>query len=259
MYQDLLECAKESALLAGKLLKDGFGTIFNITNKTGKNNLVTEFDLKAEELIINNIKSKFPSHSFLAEESGYSGNTSGNVRWIIDPLDGTVNFAHNLPIFSVSIAAELNGEIVCGVIYQPILDELFYATKNTGAFKNDKQIFVSKNKDINSAFMVTGFPYNAYSNPGQCIDQFCTVIGKGLPVRRLGSAAMDLAYVAAGIFDGFWEISLNPWDVAAGILLVNEAGGKISHYDDTIHTFNNESMVSSNGLIHQDILSLIKI
>jgi len=259
MYQDLLDCAKESALLAGNLLKEGFGTIFNITNKTGKNNLVTEYDIKAEEIIINNIKSKFPNHSFLAEESGYTGNSSGDVRWIIDPLDGTVNFAHNLPIFSVSIAAELNEEIVCGVIYQPILDELFYTTKNNGAFKNGKQIFVSKNKDLYSAFMVTGFPYNAYSNPGQCIDQFCTVIGKGLPVRRLGSAAMDLAYVAAGIFDGFWEVSLNPWDVAAGILLVEEAGGKISHYNGSKFTFDNQSMVSSNGLLHNDILNLIDV
>jgi len=263
MYNNLLNCAKDSALKAGEILKDGFGTIFEIRNKEGKNNLVTEFDLKAEKIIIDNIKSKFSNHSFLAEESGKSGVKSfsnpENIRWIIDPLDGTVNYAHNLPIFSVSIAAELNGEIICGVIYQPILNELFYATKGSGAFKNDKQIKVSKNTDIDTAFMVTGFPYNAYSNPGKCIDQFCTVLGKGIPVRRLGSAAMDLAYVASGVFDGFWEVSLKPWDVAAGLLLVKEAGGQISHYDGKRHTFDNESIVASNGLLHKDILKLIKI
>ena len=242
MYSHFLELAQSTALKAGSLLKDGFGTIFKIDSKEGKNNLVTEYDLKAEELIISEIKKNYPDHTFLAEESGKTGNEEFEYRWVIDPLDGTVNFSHNLPIFSVSIALEHNGKIVCGCIYNPILDELFSAEIGKGAFLNGEAIKVSDNPDFTRAYLVTGFPYNVNENPHDCINHFTKMLKMGLPIRRLGSAALDLCYVACGRFDGFWEVTLHPWDVAAGILFVQEAGGKVTHYDgkeyELIYKFN---------------------
>jgi myo-inositol-1(or 4)-monophosphatase len=251
--EELLHVAKESALIAGKILLEGYGTSFKIMNKEGKNNLVTEYDFKAEKAIIENIKKYYPDHIFLAEESGKTGTNTETVRWIIDPLDGTVNFAHSMPIFSVSIAAEYQGEILCGVIYQPVLNELFYASKGNGAFMNDIKISVSENPDFESAFLVTGFPYNVNTNPHNCIDHFVSIIQRGIPIRRLGSAAVDMAYVACGRFDGFWEINLNPWDVAAGIIIVEEAGGKVTQYDLEKYKIFDDSILVTNGLIHNII------
>lgn len=254
MIEKLTQTAIDAALKAGAILKRGFGASFKIYNKEGKNNLVTEFDHKAESIIINSIKEVFPDHEFLAEESGESGaKNNDNVRWIIDPLDGTVNFAHGIPIFSISIAAEQNGELLCGVIYHPILDELFVAKKGSGAYLNGKKLSVSTNKDLDTSFLVTGFPYNVNQNPCGCIDHFVDIIKNGIPVRRLGSAALDLAYVAAGKFDGFWEINLNPWDVAAGVLLVKEAGGQVTQYDGSEYSVYNESLLATNGKIHGEI------
>ncbi len=254
MLNELTNCAKETSIKAGKLLKEGFGTTFEIANKEGRNNLVTEYDNLAEKTIIENISSKYPNHVFLAEESGKTGTKEKDVvQWVIDPLDGTVNFANSLPIFSVSIAAVKNKEILCGTIYHPYLDELFHATKGQGAYLNDKKLKVSENSDLDASFLVTGFPYNVNENPSGCINQFVSIIKRGIPVRRLGSAALDLAYVAAGRFDGFWEINLNPWDVAAGILLVKEAGGKVTQYDETPYWITDESILATNGKIHADI------
>lgn len=258
MLEQLKEVAVESALKAGDLLRRGFGTNYSISSKDGKNNLVTEYDNKSEELIIQTIKSKFPDHSFLAEESGFSGiNDSNKIRWIIDPLDGTVNFAHSLPIFCISIAAELNNDLLCAVIYQPMTNELFVATKNHGATLNNNPIHVSNTANLDTSFLVTGFPYNVNTNPCNCIDNFVSIIQKGIPVRRLGSAAMDLAYTAAGIFDGFWEINLHPWDVAAGILLVQEAGGKVTQYDNNKYSIGANSLIASNGVLHNQIVDVL--
>lgn len=252
--EKILECAIESALGAGKIVKEGFGTNFLVSNKEGINNLVTEYDTKSEKFIIDNIKKAFPSHQFLAEESGKSNpKHNGEITWVIDPLDGTVNFAHALPIFSVSIAAELNGEILCGVIYHPILDQLFYAEKGGGAFMNDRKIHVSAKSDFRKSFLVTGFPYNVSQNPCNCIDHFVQIIKDGIPVRRLGSAALDLAYVAAGIFDGFWEVNLNPWDVAAGAILVEEAGGRVSQYNLNKFDIHSQTILATNGILHSEI------
>lgn len=258
MIDDLTKCAVDAALKAGKILRDGFGTSFEIFSKEGKNNLVTEFDKLSEKAIIGHLHSEFPEHIFLAEESGKTGKLIQDiVRWIIDPLDGTVNFAHGLPIFSISIAAELNGEILCGVVYHPILDELFVAGKNKGAFLNGKIIKVSENNDFESSMLVTGFPYNVNTNPCGCIDHFIGIIKRGIPVRRLGSAALDLAYVACGRFDGFWEINLNPWDVAAGVLLVQEAGGKVTQYNGEKYWIDNNSILATNDKIHTEIASVL--
>lgn len=259
MIEELTNIAVDSALKAGKILREGFGTHFKISNKEGKNNLVTEYDKKSEYFIIQNIHKKFPSHIFLAEESGQTGRTNNNeVKWIIDPLDGTVNFAHNIPIFSVSIAAELNGELLCGVIYQPILDELFIARKDNGASLNNKPLKVSDNNNLSTSFLVTGFPYNVNQNPCGCIDHFVEFVKKGIPVRRLGSAALDLAYVAAAKFDGFWEINLHPWDVAAGVLLIREAGGMVTQYDSSPYNVYDQSILATNGKIHNQMADVLK-
>ena len=258
MIDQILECAKTAALKAGEILREGYGTNFKISSKSARNDLVTEYDLKAEKAIIEYIKSVFPESAFLAEESGKSGvPEKGQVRWIIDPLDGTVNFAHALPIFCVSIAAELDGEIVCGVIYQPVNNELFYAAKGQGAFLNGEPIHVSSCDDIKGGFLVTGFPYNVSDNPDNCVEVFINIIRSGIPVRRLGSAAMDLAYVSCGRFDGFWEVELNPWDVAAGWILVQEAGGKVSNFDLSPYTIGSETILATNGLIHESASSMI--
>lgn len=255
----ITEKAIEAAALAGEILRSGFGAQFDIMNKEGKNNLVTEYDFRSEKAIISLLKEAFPDSSFLAEESGRGGREDAGLRWVIDPLDGTVNFAHKLPIFSVSIAAELDGRIVSGVIYHPMLDEMFVAERGAGAFLNGRPIHVSQNAQFDSAFLVTGFPYNVTQNPKHCLETFVSVIRRGIPVRRLGSAALDLAYVAAGRFDGFWELNLNPWDVAAGAILVEEAGGRVTTYTNEEYSIYADTILATNGLIHDESLKLLEV
>ena len=259
-FSELTNKAAETAVAAGKILLDGFGTNFKISSKEGRNNLVTEYDLKSEKFIIDQLHTAFPKHTFLAEESGISkfNNNEQEIVWVIDPLDGTVNYAHNLPVFSVSIAACRGKEILCGVIYQPVLNELFIAEQNNGSYMNGKRIHVSDSEKFPSSFLVTGFPYNVNSNPQYCIDSFVDIILEGIPIRRLGSAAMDLAYVACGRFDGFFEINLKPWDVAAGALLVKEAGGIVTQYDNSEYFIDAPSILASNQHIHNDIYKVLK-
>ncbi len=254
MFEEYTKVASEVARSAGAILLEGFGTTFEISNKEGKNNLVTEYDKRSEEYIINSLRKHFPEFSFLAEESGITANGSKNeFMWVIDPLDGTVNYARNLPIFSVSIALIRQKEIICGVIYNPVLNELFVAEKGKGSFLNSSKLTVSNCDNLDSSFLVTGFPYNINTNPGHCVDQFVQMLKRGIPVRRLGSAALDLAYVAAGRFDGFWEINLNPWDVAAGVLLIQEAGGVVSQYNKDPYWITDNNILATNGLIHDEL------
>ncbi len=260
MEKKILDAAVDAATKAGKILNEGFRTSFKISSKEGRNNFVTEYDLLSEKIIIETLKKHFPDSYFLAEESGNTGKENANkIKWIIDPLDGTTNFAHSLPIFCISIAAELNNEIICSTIYQPVLDELFVAFKGSGAKRNGSNIVVSESSDFDSSFLVTGFPYNVNEDPCNCVEVFVDVIKQGIPVRRLGSAALDLAYVAAGIFDGFWEIELNPWDIAAGALLVEEAGGKVSTYSNTQFSVYGNSILATNGLIHNQIVDILNV
>ncbi len=256
----LIEFIKNTAKNAGDILKAGYGTNFRISSKDAVNNLVTEFDHKSEQYIISQINKYYPNSSIHAEESGKSGEiNSEEINWIIDPLDGTVNFAHGIPIFSVSIAAELKGEIIAGAIYQPILDELFWAEKDKGAYLNADRITVSSTNDFKRAFLVTGFPYNVSENPCNCVDLFVSIVQQGIPVRRLGSAALDLAYVACGRFDAFWELELKPWDVAAGYLIVEEAGGKVTQFDNSQYSVYEQTILASNGLIHSKASSVLNI
>jgi len=258
-YSFLTFAAIQAALSAGHLLKRGFGTSYEISSKAGQQNLVTEYDKASEKLIFKYLKKQFPDHGILSEESYPEMLEEKEVLWIIDPLDGTVNFAHTIPVFSVSIAAAIKNEVVCGVVYQPMTDELFIAEKKKGAFLNGNRLKVSINKQFDQAMMATGFPYNVDKNPLGCIDFFAHMTGMGLPIRRLGSAAIDLAYVAAGRFDGYWEVTLHPWDMAAGKLLVEEAGGKVSRYDGSLHTlFGEQSILATNGHLHSKIISELK-
>jgi myo-inositol-1(or 4)-monophosphatase len=259
----LLAIAQQAALAAGELLKKGFGTSFRVDNKEGRHNLVTEYDHAAEQLIVETIRAKFPDHVFLGEEGGGSLAPAPNtIRWIIDPLDGTVNFAHSIPIFCVSIGVEFilpdsTGELLCGVIYAPMTNELFTGERGKGAWLNGLPIHVSTTEKLDDAILVTGFPYNAADNPNNCIDHFTSFVRLGLPVRRLGSAAIDLAYLAAGRFDGYWEVSLNPWDVAAGKLLLYEAGGLMTQYDGSPHNIMQGTMLASNGRIHAEMAAVL--
>ncbi len=244
--------AIQAALKAGEILRRGFQTHFQVTSKPGIHNLVTEYDNAAEKSIISTILQHYPSHSILAEESGEEHTKQGaDVLWIIDPLDGTVNFAHQIPVFSVSIAVAVHQDVYIGVIYNPLLHELFVAEKAKGAYLNGERLRVSSVDQLIKAFMATGFPYNVNTNPMHCIDRFAEMQAKGIPIRRQGSAALDLAYVAAGRFDAFWELNLNAWDIAAGKLLVEEAGGKVTQYDGSkFSIFSDKMLLATNGHLH---------
>lgn len=251
--------AIQAALHAGELLRRAFNTSFTVESKPGKHNLVTEWDKAAEQSIIATILRHFPKHSILAEESGEHLQHASDVFWVIDPLDGTVNFAHNVPFFSVSIAVVVHKQVHSAVVYSPLLHELFIAEKGRGAFLNGKPLCVSTVGQLSDSYLSTGFPYNVDKNPLHCIDAFAHILGQGIPIRRLGSAALDLSYVAAGRFDAFWELNLSPWDTAAGILLVEEAGGKVTQYDGApYHLFTDKTLVVSNGLLHEELITSLR-
>ncbi len=254
----MIKVAMDAALEAGKFLKYSVGKVKSIERKMGQaTNLVTEIDKQSEALIIKKIKQHFPAHDILAEESG-SHNIKSEFRWVIDPLDGTTNFTHALPIFSVSIAVEHNGEIVAGAIYDPSSDEMFSAEKGSGAFLNGKRIRVSTSQTLIESLLVTGFPYNVKENPNHAVEHFVNFLMEGQGVRRLGSAALDLAYIAAGRLDGFWEVFLNPWDKAAGILLVQEAGGSVTDFRGKPASIYEPNTLATNGTIHEHMLEILR-
>jgi len=251
--------AIQAALQAGKLLRNAFGSKFDIATKTNSQDLVTQFDKAAESTIIDLIKSHFPKHTFLGEESGHSDENIGPVHWIIDPLDGTMNFAHEIPLFTVSIAALVDNQVIIGIVYDPMRNELFAAQKGVGAFLNGTPISVSNRQDMLTSVGATLFPYGEGDLRHRAIEQFVKFLHVGNPIRIIGSAAMALAYVAAGRFDAFWGVKLKPWDIAAGKLLIEEAGGMLTNYDGTPHNLTNyDGIVASNSLLHQEILSCLK-
>jgi len=249
--------ACETALAAGQVLRDGYGRTHDIAFKSGVNNLVTEIDRRSEALIMARIAEAFPTHAFLGEESGVGGQASA-WRWIIDPLDGTTNYAHHYPCFCVSIGLEVEGEIVVGVIYQPLLDELFVGVRGAGAALNNRAIHVSATADLALSMLATGFPYNVQTFPDKPLAGFEGFVRQAQAVRRDGSAAIDLAYVAAGRYDGFWEAGLQAWDTAAGLLLIQEAGGRISDYANAPYAVGGPSIVGSNGSIHEAIIAVLQ-
>jgi myo-inositol-1(or 4)-monophosphatase len=254
---EALQTAIDAALAAGKILKerrDNFGTI----KYKGEIDPVTEVDLQCEKEIIDMISSRFPDHGFLAEESNKSRNLSSEYQWIIDPLDGTVNFAHGYPCYCTSIGLEVNGQVELGVVYNPSLDELFVAEKGKGAFLNSKPIKVSSISNLKQSMLVTGFAYDVSHANNNNLDHFENFLKSCQAVRRPGSAALDLCYTAMGRFEGFWEIKLHPWDMAAGKLLLEEAGGKLSLFDGSDFDLYKRQIVATNGMVHDAMLDILK-
>ncbi len=253
----MINFAIETAVSAGKVLLEKFGKKLDVSKK-GDINLVTEADLASEKLIVERIKTHYPKHVILAEESGENVATDGDRlwKWIIDPLDGTTNFAHGYPCFAVTIALEHKGEIVIGVTYDPTRDEIFAAERGQGATLNGKKISVSRTENLSDSLIVTGFPYD-FAKRESVVKNLLKLLFRARGVRRDGSAAIDLAYVACGRFDGFWEEGLNPWDVAAGFLLVSEAGGMVTHYDGSSFNIYKSPILATNGLIHDEMIQAL--
>ena len=242
---------------AGEILRAGFGNHHQIEFK-GTANLVTEMDRKSEEFLISTIRQRFPTHTIIAEESGLSRGSDESC-WFIDPLDGTTNYAHNLPIFSVSIAYKSQGEIRLGVVYDPSRDECFYAERGNGAWLNDTRLHISPCTELEKALLVTGFPYEILKQPNNNIENFRRFSLRAQAVRRLGSAALDLCYVAAARFDGYWELALKPWDVAAGAFLTQEAGGLVTDMDGGNGWLTPpNSLIGANPSLHAQILAVLQ-
>jgi myo-inositol-1(or 4)-monophosphatase len=252
MINDVINVAKE----AGEIIKEGFGKNFHIEIKSNESNLVTEIDKKSERLIVDFIQKKYPSHSILTEESGeYKSNS--DYTWIIDPLDGTTNFAHGFPIFSVSIGVQKNNKVVIGVVLDVMMNQLYCAEFGSGAYCDNSRLTVSQNNSLRKAFLVTGFPYNIDDNPNNALEIFVSLIKKSRAIRRLGSAAIDFCYVAKGVFDGFWEVFLNPWDIAAGKLIVEEAGGLVTNFEGQVNDIYSKQILATNRVLHNELVNVL--
>lgn len=256
MFEEFLKVATEAAQAAGKLQMSKLGDKLNIEFK-GDINLVTEVDKACEALIIEKIQSQFPTHDILAEEGG-GERLDSDYKWIIDPLDGTTNYAHGYPLFCTSIALEHMGEIVLGVIYEPNLDELFHAIKGQGSYLNGKPIHVSPINQLIRSLVVTGFAYNVQKAQNNNVNHFENMLMQTQAVRRDGVAAIDLCYVACGRYDGFWELNLFPWDVAAGSLLVTEAGGRVSDFQGNPFSVYDKEILVSNSQVHDEMIQVLQ-
>lgn len=254
MYKQTLMAATEAG---AKELMRFFNGTFTISNKEGVNNLVTEADHAADKAIQAIIRQAFPGHGIVSEETAEIVSES-EYKWIIDPIDGTVNFANGIPICCVSIGLEHNGKMLMGAVYNPNMKEFYFAEKGLGATLNDNKIAVSNKKEVLKSCLVTGFPYTYLDQPNGPLQVFERLIRRGIPVRRLGSAAIDLCWVAAGRFDGFYEHQLNAWDSAAGFLIVEEAGGKVTDLKGDIYSPYQPGIIATNGLIHEELIEWVK-
>jgi myo-inositol-1(or 4)-monophosphatase len=255
-YNNYLQEAVRAARAAGQYQKTRFASSLDIEMK-GDKNLVTEVDKESERLIVEHLLSCFPDHDIVAEEGDYLQSGSP-CRWIIDPVDGTTNYAHGYPWFCSSIALEIDRELVAGVIYNPVYDELFTATKGGGAQLNGKRLSVSVRKPLENSLLGTGFPYDCATDSANNFANFIAFQKRARGIRRAGAAALDLAYVAAGRLDGFWELKLHAWDVASGVLMVREAGGMVTAFDGSTYDIFNDRIVASNGLIQDEIISVLE-
>jgi len=254
MYKQTLINATEAG---AKELMRFFNGTFTISNKEGINNLVTEADHAADKAIQEVIKKSFPDHGIVSEETAEKI-TESEFKWIVDPIDGTVNFANGIPICCVSIGLEQNGKMLMGAVYNPILKEFYFAEKGQGAILNDKKISVSNKTEVLRSCLVTGFPYTYLDQQNGPLQVFERLIRKGIPVRRLGSAAIDLCWVAAGRFDGFYEHQLNAWDSAAGFIIVEEAGGKVTDLNGETYSPYQPGIIATNGIIHDELVEWVK-
>jgi len=253
---EMLEFAKITAKGAGAILMEHFGKISSYDRKSSHIDLLTIADTQSEAFILKEITKTFPDHHIIAEESATVENNS-DYRWVIDPLDGTTNFVHSLPIFAVSIGLEYKDETIVGVVYNPAADKCFWAEKNGGAFLNGEAIHITSTNTLSNSLLVTGFPYTHDGRWSKGFDLFKTLYGKTQGVRRLGAAALDFCFVAMGRFEGFWEFGLEPWDVCAGAFIVKEAGGKVSDWDDSPMPFSGNRILATNGHIHKELLKVL--
>jgi myo-inositol-1(or 4)-monophosphatase len=252
-----LDTAVEAVRRAGVIQLEGLGRTIDIRKK-GPIDLVTEVDLAVERMIRALIAERHPDHDVLAEEFGGPDAARSRCCWIVDPLDGTTNYAHGLPLFCCTVALEVDGVLEVGAIYDPTRDELFTAQRGKGAFLNGRRLQVSQTSRLIDALLVTGFPYTVQATMRELVGLFAAFLNVSRAVRRLGSAALDIAYVAAGRMDGFWEQGLNAWDIAAGVLLVQEAGGRVTALDGGPFVLRTGRILASNGLIHEDMRQVVE-
>ena len=252
-----LATAVHAAEAAGAVLLDHARSGFRIDHKAAIN-LVTDADRQAEESIVRTILSAHPTHRILAEERGRDGATESPYQWIIDPLDGTTNFAHGFPFYSVSIGLEYHGDCIVGVVLDPTRGELFTGVAGEGAYVNGARLRVSSSESLDHSLLVTGFAYDIRETTNNNLDHFSRISLRAQGVRRTGSAALDLCYVASGRFDGYWEVKLSPWDMAAGIVIVREAGGLVSGFEKDTFSLYGQELVATNGRIHHQLLDVIQ-
>ncbi len=251
-----LSVAIAAAKEAGRIQKRYFNRSLKVEYK-GEINPVTEVDRIAEAAIVRRIRDAFPDHDILTEETPFEGSKSP-WKWIVDPLDGTSNYVHGYPCFCVSVALEVEGKVELGVVYDPNFRELFHAVKGSGAYVNDRRIAVSRCDNLDTCLLGTGFPYDIREDPDFYLDFFRAFMVRSLALRRPGSGVLDLCYVAAGRFDGVWEMKLHPWDMAAGCLLITEAGGRLSDFQGGPHSIYAVETLASNGLIHDQMLEVMR-
>jgi myo-inositol-1(or 4)-monophosphatase len=249
---------EQMARQAGRILSDGYEKNFQVDYK-GEIDLVTEIDRQSEEYILGEISRKFPGHSIMAEESGDTNGSTEHL-WIVDPLDGTVNYAHGVPLFSVAIAYAHRGELTLGAVYDPMRDEMFLAEKGRGAWLNGRPLKVKQVADLGRSLLVTGFPYDVRTTANNNLQNYAKFALNSQGVRRLGSAALDLCYVGAGRFDGYWELSLKAWDLSAGALVAMEAGAKVTDVRGQVNFFKSPlSVVAANPTLHAKILAELTV
>ncbi|MDA0832540.1 MAG: inositol monophosphatase family protein [Planctomycetota bacterium] len=254
-FSEFLPTAKGAAQLAGEVLRS-WAERFTITEKSPAN-LVTEADIAAQAAIYDFISKRYPDHNFLGEEGLNESHPNSTFRWVIDPLDGTSNYAHRFPYYAVSIGLECDGELVCGVIYDPTRDELFWTVKGDGAWLNDSRLSTSRNLTLDKAMLMASLPVAVRAHH-PAVNRFLRAVGQAQTVQRSGSAALNLAYIAAGRLDGFWSTSLLPWDMAAGVLLVREAGGVVTQLDGGTFRLERPSLLAANGeSLHREMVSML--
>ena len=248
----------EAARKTGRVLRRDFGEVEQLqVSHKGPSDFVTAADIKAEKTLRAELQKARPRFGFLMEESGEIQGEDGKHRWIIDPIDGTTNFLHGIPHFAISIGLEMEGEMIAGLVYNPIVEEVFWAEKGQGAFLNDKRLRVSARNRMSEAVMATGIPFHGRPGHEPFIDQMGRVMNDVAGIRRMGAASLDLAYVAAGRFEGFWEAGLQPWDIAAGVLLVREAGGFVTDFKGDKNVLASGNVVAANAKLHKQFLDLV--
>ncbi|OQM75104.1 inositol monophosphatase family protein [Manganibacter manganicus] len=255
----LLNVMVQAAMKAGRSLSRDFGEVQNLqVSMKGPGDYVSQADRKAEETIFAELSKARPGYSFLMEERGTVEGSDDQHRWIVDPLDGTTNFLHGIPLFAISIALERQGQIVAGVVYNPAMDELYTAERGGGAFMNDRRLRVAARTKLSDAVIGCGLPHLGRGHHGNFLVELRNVMGEAAGIRRFGSASLDLCYLAAGRMDGFWETGLSAWDIAAGILMIREAGGFVSDMDGSQAMLENGSLVAGNETIHRALMKTVR-